>query len=213
MALKLNINLKNMPNYVKGLLSAIPALVIVIVVLFVVILPKRNEIKALEVKIAAQENEIAKNQAKAAKLPQLTLENERLRKKLEDLKLQLPEEKEVTTLLKQVSDLCIRAGLKISLWKPEAKKMHSSGIVYEIPVKVELSGSYHSLGYFFSSLTKLNRIVNISDFGLGDPKPDKGFAVEKISLTATTFSSVPEAELQKPTEGKGKPAKGAPKKR
>ncbi len=213
MALKLNINLKNMPNYVKVLLSAIPALVIVIAVLFVVILPKRNEIKALEVKIAAQENEIAKNQAKAAKLPQLTLENERLKKRLEELKLQLPEEKEVTTLLKQVSDLCIRAGLKISLWKPEAKKMHSSGIVYEIPVKVELSGSYHSLGYFFSSLTKLNRIVNISDFKLGDPKPDKGFAVEKISLTATTFSSVPEEELLKKPEGKGKPAKGAPKKK
>ena len=91
--------------------------------------------------------------------------------------------------------------------------MHSSGIVYEIPVKVELSGSYHSLGYFFSSLTKLNRIVNISDFKLSDPKPDKGFAVEKISLTATTFSSVPEAELQKKAEGKGKPAKGAPKKK
>jgi type IV pilus assembly protein PilO len=211
MAPKLNINLKNVPSYVKILLSAVPAVVIVVAVLFIFIFPKRNEIKALEVKIAGQENEIAKNQAKAAKLPQLTLENERLRRRLEELKLQLPEEKEVTSLLKQVSDLCIRAGLKIALWKPEAKKTHSSGIVYEIPVKVELSGSYHSLGYFFSSLTKLNRIVNVSEFKLSDPRPDKGFAVEKISLTATTFSSVPEAELQKKAEGK--PAKGAPKKK
>ena len=81
MALKPNIDLKNMPNYAKGLLSAIPALVIVIAVVFIVILPKHKEIKALEVKIAAQENEIAKNQAKAAKLPQLTLENEQIEEK------------------------------------------------------------------------------------------------------------------------------------
>ena len=148
MALKVNINLKTLPAYVKVILSLAPAVLIVIGVVFLLILPKHKEINALEIKIAAQENEIAKNQAKAAKLPQLKLENEKLRKRLEDLKQQLPEEKEITSLLKQVSDLCIRSGLKVSLWKPEAKKTHPSGIVYEIPVKVELGGSYHSLGCF-----------------------------------------------------------------
>ena len=211
MALKVNINLKTLPAYVKVILSLAPALLIVIGVVFLLILPKHKEINALEIKIAAQENEIAKNQAKAAKLPQLTLENEKLRKRLEELKLQLPEEKEITSLLKQVSDLCIRAGLKVSLWKPEAKRTHASGIVYEIPVKVELGGSYHSLGSFFSSLTKLNRIVNITDFKLTDPKPDKGIAVMKITFTATTFSSVPEEELAKKPDAKA--AKGAPGKK
>jgi type IV pilus assembly protein PilO len=193
------------------ILSLAPALLIVIGVVFLFILPKHKEITALEIKIAAQENEIAKNQAKAAKLPQLKLENEKLIKRLEDLKQQLPEEKEITSLLKQVSDLCIRAGLKVSLWKPEAKRTHASGIVYEIPVKVELGGSYHSLGSFFSSLTKLNRIVNITDFKLTDPKPDKGIAVIKITFTATTFSSVPEEELAKKPDAKA--AKGAPGKK
>jgi type IV pilus assembly protein PilO len=227
MALKVNINFKTLPSYVKAILSLAPALLIVLIVVFLFIFPKHKEIKALEVKIAAQENEIAKNQAKAAKLPQLTLENEKLRKRLEALKLQLPEEKEITSLLKQVSDLCIRAGLKVSLWKPEAKRTHSSGIVYEIPVKVELAGGYHSLGSFFSSLTRLNRIVNITDFKLTEPKAekaksDKVSAGIKVVLTASTFSSVPEEELaKKPDEkaakgGRKKPeakaAKGAPEK-
>jgi type IV pilus assembly protein PilO len=192
-------------------LSLMPAIIIVIAAIFFFILPKHKEIKSIEIKISAQENEIAKDQAKAAKLPQLTLENEKLQKRLTELKQQLPEEKEVSSLLKQVSDLCIRAGLKVSLWKPEAKRTHPSGIVYEIPVKVELSGSYHNLGYFFSSLTKLNRIVNISEFRLGNAKPEKGQAILKIALTATTFSSVPEAEITVQTEGK--PGKGAAKKR
>jgi type IV pilus assembly protein PilO len=203
MALKININFKKVPLYAKVLLAVAPAVIIIAVVVFLLIMPKNKEIKDFEVKISAQENEIAKNQAKAAKLQELTLENERLRKRLDELKLQLPEEKEVSTLLKQVSDLCIRSGLKIALWKPEQKKTHPSGIVYEIPVKVELSGSYHNLGHFFSSLTKFNRIVNISNIRLSDPKPEKGSAVLSVSFIATTFSAVPEEEIGK-EKGKGK---------
>lgn len=203
MALKDKINIKNLPLYAKVLLAVAPAVIIIAVVVFLLILPKNKEIKDFEIKISAQENEIAKNQAKTAKLQELTLENERLRKRLDELKLQLPEEKEVSTLLKQVSDLCIRSGLKIALWKPEQKKTHPSGIVYEIPVRVELSGSYHNLGHFFSSLTKFNRIVNISDIKLSEPKPEKGSAVLRVSFIATTFSAVPDAEIGK-EKGKGK---------
>jgi len=212
MALKINFNFRSFPRYAQVLLSLTPAIIIIVAVIFLVILPKNKEIKALETNIAAQDNEIAKDQAKAAKLPQLTLESEKLKKRLTELKQQLPEEKEVSSLLKQVSDLCIRAGLKISLWKPEAKRTHPSGIVYEIPVKVELSGAYHNLGYFFSSLTKLNRIVNISDFKLGNAKPDKGQAILKIAFTATTFSSVPESEIAAQNTP-AKPGKGGAKKK
>jgi type IV pilus assembly protein PilO len=205
MALKLNINLKTLPMYVKVILALAPGVIIAALVIFLVIVPKNKEIKALDLKIAAQENEIAKDQAKADKLPQLTFENERLRNRLNELKLQLPEEKEVSTLLKQVSDLCIRAGMKVGLWRPEQRKTHTSGIVYEIPVRVELSGGYHNLGYFFSSLTKLNRIVNISNIRLSDPKPEKGISTEKITFVATTFSAVPEEEIEKAKEtGKAK---------
>ena len=197
MALKLNINLKTLPIYAKVILALAPGVIIAAVVIFLFIVPKNKEIKQLDVKIAAQENEIARDQAKADKLPQLTFENERLRNRLNELKQQLPEEKEVSSLLKQVSDLCIRSGMKIGLWRPEQRRTHASGIVYEIPVRVELSGTYHNLGYFFSSLTKFNRIVNISDIKLSDPKPEKGVSTEKITFVATTFSAVPEEEIGK----------------
>jgi type IV pilus assembly protein PilO len=195
------IDIKKLPKYVKTIISVLPAVIIIIVVTFVILLPKNKEIKALENKILLQENEIAKSRTKAEKLPQLIAENQRLMRRLDELKLQLPEEKEVSTLLKQVSDLGIRSGLHIMLWKPEQKKTHPSGIVYVIPVKVELTGSYHSLGYFFSSLTKLDRIVNISDIKLSDPKPGKDVASLKVSFTATTFSSIPEEETTKKPDG------------
>jgi type IV pilus assembly protein PilO len=199
MAIKIKIS--KLPPYVQTILSISPAVIIVIFVVVLLILPKHKEIKAFDSKIALQENEIAKSQSKVGMLPQLILENEKLRKKLTELQQQLPEEKEVSSLLKQVSDLGIKSGLKISFWKPEQKRTHTSGIVYEIPVKVELFGSYHNLGYFFSSLTKLNRIVNLSDIKLSDPKPEKENAIVKVSFTATTFSTIPEEEIGK---GKGK---------
>lgn len=201
--MKINFNIKELPLYAKILLTIVPSAIIASLLIFLVILPKHEEIKALDVKISAQENEIAKNQAKAEKLAELTLENERLRKRLDELKQQLPDEKEVSTLLKQVSDLCIRSGMKVGLWRPEQRRTHPSGIVYEIPVRVELSGSYHSLGFFYSTLTKLNRIVNVSDIKLSDPKPEKGAAALKISFAATTFSAVPEEEIGKEKD-KGK---------
>ena len=203
MAIK--IDFKNLPGYVKTIIAILPSLVVAIAVTFMVILPENKELKALESKIQVQENEIAKSQAKAEKLTELITENQRLRKRLNELREQLPEEKEVSDLLKQVSDLGIASGLRILLWKPEQKKSHPSGIVYEIPVRVELSGSYHNLGYFFSSLTRLNRIVNISDIKLSDPKPAKESTVLKVTFTATTFSVIPEEEItQQQTEKKGK---------
>ena len=195
------IDIKTLPKYVKTIISVLPAVIIIIVVTFVILLPKNKEIKALENEILLQENEIAKSRAKAEKLPQLIAENQRLMRRLEELTLQLPEEKEVSSLLKQVSDLGIRSGLHIMLWKPEQKKTHPSGIVYVIPVRVDLSGNYHSLGYFFSSLTKLDRIVNISEIKLSDPKPARDIASLKVSFTATTFSSIPEEETTKKPDG------------
>ncbi|MEW6675615.1 MAG: type 4a pilus biogenesis protein PilO [Nitrospirota bacterium] len=211
--LKIKLDIKNLPPYVKTILSIIPALIITIVVVMLVIIPKNKEIEALENKLSVQENEMAKSQAKAGTFAEVKAENERLKKRLDELKLQLPEEKEVSGLLKQVSDLGIKSGLQILLWKPESKKIHPSGIVYEIPVKIELASSYHNLGSFFSSLTKLNRIVNLSDMKFGDPKPEKGNAILKVSFTATTFSSLSEEEIaklqseKKEKEKKEKPGK------
>lgn len=209
MALKLKIDIKTLSPAARIVLTILPSVIITVIAIVFLILPRDKEIKRLNAEITKQENEIAKDQAKAAKLDILKKENERLRMRLEELKLQLPEEREVSGLLRQVSDLGIRSGLKIILWKPEQKKDHPSGIIYEIPVDVELSGSYHNLGVFFSSLTKLNRIVNIGDIKLTDPKPQKNEAILKITFKATTFSSIPEKEIQaKATEAqKGKKKK------
>jgi type IV pilus assembly protein PilO len=194
MAVKLDV--KNLPIYAKAVIAVLPAVIILVVGLILFVSPKQKEIKKLEAQIDDQNNKIATDQAKAARLETLKQENEKLLSRLTELKEQLPEEKEISSLLKQISDLSTAAGLEIKSWKPGAKKMHSSGIVSEIPVAVSVSGNYHDFAGFLSSLTKLNRIVNITDIKLGAPALSKGRAILQISFTATTFSSVSEKDKE-----------------
>lgn len=193
----IEIDMKKLPSYTKIIISLLPAVILSLVVIILIVMPKQKEIKALDKKIDEQNNQIASSQAKAAKLDILIRENERLLNRLNELKEQLPEEKEISSLLKQVSDLCIASGLEMKSWRPGAKKTHPSGIVYEIPVSVIVSGTYHDFGSFLSSLTRLNRIVNVTNIQVGTPQLIKGSNVLQISFTASTFSSVPEAEAAK----------------
>ncbi len=199
MAIKLDI--KTLPAYVKIIVAVLPSIIIALLVLILVVNPKLQQIKVLEAQIDKQNNEIAASQAKAAKLEVLKMENERLVKRINELKEQLPEEKEISSLLKQVSDMGTSAGLEIKSWRPAPKTTHPSGIVYEIPVSVDVIGTYHNLGYFLSSITKLNRIVNINDMKLGSPKKEKGESILQVSFRASTFSAVPDAEAPKAPAG------------
>ena len=202
-----NINIKNLPSYAKIIISVLPSVILTVAIIMLVIAPKQKKIKGLDANIDKQNNEIAASQAKSAKLDILKQENERLLKRINELKVQLPEEKEISSLLKQVSDMGIAAGLEIKSWKPGQKITHPSGIVYEIPVAVEVIGNYHNLGYFLSSLTKLNRIVNIGDMKLTSPK--KGENVLNVSFKASTFSAIPEAEMAEAAAAKGSKKGGA----
>lgn len=194
MALKLDIkfDLKKVPKGARIAIAVAPAVIIAILFVMLVYFPKTKEIKKVNAAMSAQENEIAKNKTKAAKLDILKIENDKLIKELKELQEKLPEEEGVSTLIQQLSEMAVKADIDILTWNPEAKKAHPSGIVEEIPFSLTLTGTYHNLGSFFSSLTRLNRIVNISDIQLRDPKAQKEEAALNISLKAATFSAVKE---------------------
>ncbi|MBI5025577.1 MAG: type 4a pilus biogenesis protein PilO [Nitrospirae bacterium] len=206
----LNLDIKGAPPAVKIILAFLPAVILTVAFYFVVYSPKSKEITTLNAAITKLDKEILDSEVKVRRLDALKAENERLKARLKELQEQLPEEKEVSGLLKQVSDLGLESGLEILLWKPGAKKADPSGLYMEIPVSVELVGDYHNLGVFFSHVSRLKRIVNISNIKLGAPKAKKGTYHMGITCTATTFSSLKEEE--KPAEKPGaKPKPAAPK--
>lgn len=218
MALKLNLKFKldlnSLPKAVRIAIALLPAALVAGIVTFVSIMPANKTINDLKTKIAAQEAEISKSQSMADRLEDLIKQNEMLKQKLIELQQQLPEEKEISVILKQVSDLGIDAGLQILSWKPATRKNHSSGIVYEVPVGVEFRGTYHQLGHFFSSLTALDRIVNIANLKLASPTLVGDQVVLSITFVSNTYTAISEKGLvdtgEKPKDDKAKAATPAP---
>lgn len=194
MALKLGFDIETLPPTKKKLLFVLPPLIIVVLFAVLLIKPAFEEKKRLSEEVEKQSNEIQIAMRNAAKLSTLTAENERLRNKLFELQMQLPEEREISGLLRQVSELGIKSGLQIVSWKPGNKTIHPSKEIYEIPVGVEMRGNYHRFGQFFSSITKLNRIVNISNINMKTIDQKQNAAVLNVSFTAMTYSFIPEKE-------------------
>ncbi len=189
--------LEDMPRSRKIGLILLVCIVLIGGYLYFIFLPMESQVSQLKDAIYRLNRDIAVNEIKLKKLDKLKKENMLLKQKLDTLKAQLPEEEEVSELLKQVSDLSRESGLEIILWKPRERKKDSSGMYIEIPVDVEVSGSYHALAIFFDKIRKLPRIVNISNLTMGGAKVVGDRIRIHSKFTATTFAiakNLPEAK-------------------
>ena len=106
---------------------------------------------------------------------------------------QLPETTEVESLLVDVSQTGLAAGLEIKKFKPSSEE--KKGFYAELPISLEVSGSFHQLATFISGIAALPRIVTISDMKL-EPfnKDDLTSAKLKMSATAKTYRYLQEDE-------------------
>ena len=206
-------DLKTLPKSLKIVLAILPSVVIIVAFYFLIYSPKQKVINGLNAKISKLDNEILTAEAKVRRLDELREKNRKLKERLKRLKAMLPDEKEVSVLLKQVSDLGLRSGLEILLWKPQPPKISPNGLYMEIPVNVEMLGNYHNLAIFFSRLSTFKRIVNINDIYLPPftvTKAKDTAANITIKFRAVTFSSVPEGYELEDEKGKKKPGKPKP---
>ena len=95
---------------------------------------------------------------------------------------QLPETTEVESLLIDVSQTGLAAGLEIKKFKPSAEE--KKGFYAELPISLEVSGSFHQLATFISGIAALPRIVTISEMKL-KPFATTEQTAGKLSMSAT----------------------------
>ena len=105
---------------------------------------------------------------------------------------QLPGKTEVPSLLVDISQTGLAAGLQEKLFQPEPEQ--KKDFYAELPIKIRLSGSYHQFGEFVSGIAALPRIVTLHDI---DIKPDNKDAYDQLSLelTAKTYRYLDEEEI------------------
>jgi type IV pilus assembly protein PilO len=114
--------------------------------------------------------ELNKAKAKAANRAKLQAELDATETLFEETAKLLPKEKEIPSLLTNISALGRGAGLDFLTFKPGAdvpKDFYS-----EIPVDIKVRGPYHNMGIFLDQVSKLDRIVTVSNVTMGGPKKE-----------------------------------------
>ena len=74
----------------------------------------------------------------------------------------LPSDTEVPGLLEDITNTALGSGLSLREIQLQAEQKRDFYI--ELPINIQVSGSYHELAYFVSSVAGLPRIVTLHDF-------------------------------------------------
>jgi type IV pilus assembly protein PilO len=105
---------------------------------------------------------------------------------------QLPGKTEVPNLLVDISQTALAAGLQQKLFQPEGEQ--AQDFYAELPIRMELTGSYHEFGEFVSGIAALPRIVTLHDIAI-KPTSNDGYDDLTLTLTAKTYRYLDQDEM------------------
>ena len=146
--------------------------------------PQFEQISRLKGEKETAEREIARLTDAKNNIARLMAENAQLQEKLADALRQMPEEKEIPGLLRQVSLTASETKTKVKYFAP--KTLQTVDFYAELPFEMKYSAPYHSVGYFFDGIRKLERIVHVTGFSL-DVKEAGEKAVLEGTCTAKAY--------------------------
>ena len=82
----------------------------------------------------------------------------------DELKVLLPEEREITNVLQGLQDTARGSRLILARFSPREDSQQES--IMAKPVEIEVDSNFNNLREFFDKMAKLQRIVSITDFSL-----------------------------------------------
>lgn len=122
--------------------------------------------------------------------------------KQRDLNKILPAETEAASFLSALQQVSNVAGIDLKAWLPMEEKTET--YFAKVPMKLEITGKFHQISKFMYEVGKQDRIINMENIELSDPKVVGDEVTLKARCLATTFHLLKTA---KPA-GSGQPAPG-----
>jgi type IV pilus assembly protein PilO len=182
----------------------------VLIALFIYLLyvPQYKKYTGLNGKLDKLRAELEVQKKVVTALPKFRREAKELEEKFNTALKELPDKKEIPSLLTNISQLAQESGLQITLFQPQ--KEIAMDFYEEIPVKIKLYGGYHDLATFFDRVANLSRIVNIKDLTIGEATLEGEMVKLNSACTAITFRFI--EKVAEPAKGKGKKGKKEQKK-
>ncbi len=153
---------------------------------------QRPELQRRQAEELQLRQEFREKHAKAVNLDVYKQQLKDIERSFGALLRQLPAKTEVPSLLVDISQTGLAAGLQEKLFQPEPEQ--KKDFYAELPIKIRLTGSYHQFGEFVSGIAALPRIVTLHDIAI---KPDNKDAYDQLSLelTAKTYRYLDDEEI------------------
>jgi type IV pilus assembly protein PilO len=188
MALDLKGYFANIPKKQLYMLLGVFGAGVVGVYLYFLMIPLWEQKGKLEGDLQKLQADLAQKRSVAANRPKLEAEIKALDKQLEMALVKLPEEKDIPNLLTQINTLGQQSGLEFQLFRPSPPVR--KGFYAEVPIDIRVEGQYHTLGGFLDRVSKLERIVNVSDIKIAPLATQQQLSGRTMvaDLKATTFT-------------------------
>lgn len=150
--------------------------------------PNRKQIEELRAQLEKKERDYQEQNKILADLPKFREELSRVERLFQEARAQLPNSSQIPNLLRDIAKKAQDSGLVMQSFKLRPEKVQ--GFYASVPVDMEIRGSYHDIAVFFDEISRLSRIVNISNLKLGSPSTRGGVLKLTAKCVATTFKFV-----------------------
>ncbi|OED35576.1 hypothetical protein AB833_30085 [Chromatiales bacterium (ex Bugula neritina AB1)] len=187
------------PLAVRALVLALGFAAIIGVGFWMMVVPKFNELDRTASKEQTLKTTFDTTQAKAANREAYVEQLSEMKRTFNVMLRQLPDKTDIESLLIDLSQTSVAAGLDVEYFKPENEV--TKAFYVEYPIRISVTGNYHQFGNFVSGLAALPRIVTLHDIAIqpigGNQPVSRSNAAHqklKMDLIATTYRYLEEDE-------------------
>lgn len=166
-------------------ITAIILLLPVVIFYFIYFQPKAEKITSLDNQTVQIKQQVQEAKSKAADKEKFEKELAEAQLKFEETAVLLPKDSEIPKLLKDISALGRNAGLDFLSFKPLADV--PKDFYAELPVSINVRGPYHNMGFFFDQVSKLERIVSVTNIKMSSPKKEGGEMLLQSDCKLVTY--------------------------
>lgn len=183
-----------LPTKQKLLILAAVVVIEAALLVWFLYIPKYKEHVNLKSDLAKLQTEVEEKTRVANNLPKVKAEYEQLDRELAQALTELPNSKEIPSLLTSITSLGKNAGLDFLVFRPRGEVIKD--FYAEVPVDIAVSGSYFSVANFFAAVANLPRIVNITNVAFSDIRNVNNRMMTKVNCLATTFRFLDKKEIK-----------------
>ena len=164
--------------------------------------PSQRALADLQAEVSQRRTELDGKRSKTDARAALERQLRDLGAELKRAQARLPDQREIANLLDSVAASGRQAGLEITLFRQKPEVLHD--FYAEVPVEMQMRGTYQDVALFLDRVKRLDRIVNVANIQLTKPRLEGERMLLDAACTATTFRFLDETERQKLLDEKKK---------